>query len=157
MSFRKPPLRPARQWDGPTPTPREPAPRLAERIPDGKARLSVPVPKNPPRRSKTYRQWVASLDCAHCGRAGPSQAAHADKGKGLWIKAGDDTCYPACADSPGRKGCHSLIGASGTLSQADRRALELTYAMRTGSRALAANKWPKEWDESLRLRQKGLA
>ena len=88
-------------------------------------------PKTEYVRDKAYRRWVASLDCAHCGKPGPSQAAHADEGKGMSIKASDDTCYPLCADWPGRRGCHSLIGASGLFSREQRRALECVYSEST--------------------------
>ena len=88
-------------------------------------------PKAAPMRSEKYRRLVASLPCAHCGKAGPSQAAHADEGKGLAMKASDETCYPLCADSPGRRGCHSLIGASGLFSREQRRTLEARYAEQT--------------------------
>lgn len=91
-------------------------------------------PKSRPVRDESYRRLVASLQCAHCGRAGPSQAAHADQGKGLAMKSCDLTCYPACADSPGRQGCHSLIGASGMFTRDQRRTLEQKYAAQTRER-----------------------
>ena len=107
-----------------------PRPR-AVAVSDGKARMVVPVPKGVYLRDKEYRRWVASLPCCHCGMEGRSQAAHADQGKGGCIKSSDDTCFPLCADSPGRQGCHALIGASGTFTQAQRRELEVTYQERT--------------------------
>ena len=125
--FARPAPKPAKVYEVHTPRARECA------VYDGKARLtlSLPRPKTEYVRDESYRRWVASLPCAHCGKAGPSQAAHADEGKGMSIKASDDTCYPLCADAPGRRGCHSVIGASGMFTQAQRRALEATYQERT--------------------------
>lgn len=88
-------------------------------------------PKASPVRDEAYRRRVAALPCAHCGKHGPSQCAHGDEGKGMGIKACDLTCWPACADSPGRRGCHSLIGASGMFSREQRRTLETQYAAAT--------------------------
>lgn len=88
-------------------------------------------PKSNPVRDEGYRRLVAALDCAHCGRPGPSQAAHGDEGKGMGIKASDLTCFPLCADSPGRQGCHSIIGASGMFRKEHRRTLEAKYAEAT--------------------------
>lgn len=136
------PSRPAREWTADElPTPRA----QPLRISDQRAVLCVPLPKSKPKRNEAYRRWVAGLDCAHCKRPGPSQCAHGDAGKGMGIKADDDTCYPACADSPGRQGCHALIGSSGKLTQAQRRLLELMYAEETQAKAKAAGAWPKDW------------
>jgi hypothetical protein len=109
------------------------------------AKPVVSVAKDAPRRSEKYRRWVASLACAHCKRPGPSQCAHSDEGKGLALKAGDDTCFPLCADGPERSGCHSLIGASGVFTREHRRLLERTYAARTRDRAVIDGIWPDKW------------
>ncbi len=128
--FKRAPPRPARQWTAEErPTPRTPGQVL--RIDDGKARACVPLPKQPPARDQAYLRRVAALACAHCKRAGPSQAAHADEGKGLAIKASDYETFPLCADGPGRRGCHSVIGASGAFSREQRRALERKYVAMT--------------------------
>lgn len=127
MSWTKPPPR-VKQWTADElPGPRVPLQVVA----DTRARLTISLPKEMPYRSEAYRRLVAALPCAHCQRSGPSQCAHGDKGKGLAIKASDLTCFPLCADSPGRRGCHSLIGASGTFSREQRRILEATYAAQT--------------------------
>jgi len=110
-------------------TPRPRAQAVA--VTDGKARLVVSVPKANPLRDEAYRRLVAALPCAHCKRPGPSQAAHGDEGKGMGIKSSDDTCFPLCADAPGWRGCHSLIGAGGVFGRDQRRELERTYARRT--------------------------
>ena len=97
----------------------------------GPARAIISLPKRPPVRDEAYRRLVAALPCAHCGKPGPSQCAHGDEGKGMGLKACDLTCFPACADSPGRRGCHSLLGASGMFSRDMRRHLEKQYAAAT--------------------------
>jgi hypothetical protein len=77
-----------------------------------------PQPKSRPVRSEAYRRAVAALSCYCCGRAGPSQAAHADYGKGMGIKSSDTTCYPLCPT------CHSSIGAGAMMNKNDRRVFE---------------------------------
>ena len=127
MTWAKAPPR-VKQYEGANPAaPRAPALRIA----DTRARLTISLPKERPYRSEAYRRLVAALPCAHCKRPGPSQCAHGDEGKGMAIKASDLTCFPLCADTPGRQGCHSLIGASGKFTRDQRRALETTYAAAT--------------------------
>jgi len=135
----------------------KPAPYVkAERVAPVYARLTVPVnyarfdvpivslPKDAPVRSESYRRLVAMLPCAHCGVVGNSQAAHADFGKGAHIKSDDRTCYPACCERPGVVGCHSMIGASGSMSRDQRRALEAQYAADTREIILLSGHWPKD-------------
>lgn len=134
--------RPAAEWTGDTlPTARAQPLRIA----DTRARLTVPLPKNPPLRSEPYRRWVAAQPCAHCGRAGPSQAAHSDTGKGVGIKSCDSTAIPLCADGHGRQGCHAVFGASGLLGRVHRRHLESTYVQSVQDRAKEEGAWPKGW------------
>jgi len=133
-----------------------PAPYVkAERVAPVYARLTVPVrypvftdlvaiPKEAPVRSESYRRLVAMLPCAHCGVVGFSQCAHADFGKGAHIKSSDLTCYPACADRPGIVGCHSMIGASGSMSRDQRRTLEAQYAADTREIILLSGHWPDD-------------
>lgn len=127
----------------------------AERIPQTYARLTVPVrypvfedvaaiPKEAPVRHEGYRRLTAMLPCAHCGVVGYSQAAHADFGKGAHIKSDDRTCYPACADRPGVVGCHSMIGASGSMSREQRRSLEAQYARDTREIIRLSGHWPAD-------------
>ena len=103
-----------------------------------------PQPKARPRRSEPYRRWVASLPCALCHKPGPSQAAHADAGKGFGIKAGDDTCYPLCADVPGFLGCHALIGSRARYTKQRRREIEEAAMKEVQRIAKASNQWPWE-------------
>lgn len=118
-----------RQWTGDA-APSQ-SPRVELRVSDGKARAVISLPKKPPFRSEAYRRRVAALPCAHCQRPGPSQCAHADEGKGLSLKASDHDTYPLCADGPGRRGCHALIGASGAFTREQRRVLERKYVAQT--------------------------
>jgi hypothetical protein len=134
MSWTKPAPR-VRQWEGPTPTSRT----FVLRRDDGEARATVSVPKTPPKRSETYRRWVATLACAHCKKAGPSQCAHADEGKGMALKADDETCFPLCP------ACHTGIGAQGWFTKSQRRHLETTYGACTRLKALAEGKFPAGW------------
>lgn len=117
---------------------------------DGPDRLYIAVPKDEPARSEEYRRLVAAMPCIHCGRVGASQAAHGDMNKGGHIKSDDRTCYPACADAPLRQGCHSLIGATGSFTREQRRAIEARYARQTRAAIMAAGTWPKSlpmWEE----------
>lgn len=141
--FRRPDPPPSharvKEWDGPRPTAR--ATVIARIV----SAFHAPVPKKNALRSATYRRWVASLPCAVCRLAGPSQCAHSDVGKGLAVKATDATCYPLCADQPGRLGCHSRIGASGVLGRDWRRAAEARYSTETARLARATGNWPEGW------------
>jgi hypothetical protein len=102
--------------------------------------------KTTARRSEPYKRWVASLNCAHCGRVGYSQAAHADAGKGMALKADDGTCFPLCAPSVGVEGCHVLYGASGKLGKTMRRQLEEQHGEATRALAKSSGHWPKGWE-----------
>lgn len=143
-AWKKPPPRPRRERD-----PDEfasfqvqrPRVRMAQRL-DQEA--PVTVEKEEPARHEGYRRLVAALPCIHCGRAGPSQAAHADTGKGALIKSDDRTCYPACATSVGRRGCHDIIGDTGAFSKWQRRELEVRYAAATRAKIIAAGDWPAD-------------
>ena len=119
--------RPARQWTADE----LPGPRVPLQVIPQAPRPIVTLPKAAPVRDEAYRRLVATLPCAHCKRHGPSQCAHADEGKGLGIKASDRDTYPLCADEPGRRGCHSLIGASGMFTREQRRTLERAYVSQT--------------------------
>lgn len=138
--MRRTPLKPGKGFKPKLPPPRPvktttytPRPReAAVRVNDGRARMVVQVPKAKAWRSEEYRRLVASLPCAHCGRPGPSQAAHADSaGKGMGIKSPDSELMPLCADSPGRMGCHQLISGSGLFTKEHRRILERQYVQAT--------------------------
>lgn len=110
---------------------RKPDPPRAVMVSNLDARLTVRLPKERPFRSETYRRLVAAMPCAMCGKPGPSQCAHSDQGKGLGIKSTDLDCFPLCADAPLFRGCHSIMGASGTLSKEERQDLEVKFAAKT--------------------------
>lgn len=115
-----------------TPRPREVAKPVAAVL-----RPIAPQPKEVPIRDAAYLRLVASLECAHCGWVGATQAAHADEGKGKGIKSSDDTAFPLCGPhwSPASRrmisGCHAEIGSEGRYSREDRRELERRYGRET--------------------------
>ena len=142
MSLRRYTPRPATQYTGDAlPTPRTAALLDTSTV----SRLVVPIPKPVFLRSEKYRRWVASLDCAHCGIAGYSNACHADEGKGTGIKSCDSTCWPGCVTRYGRTGCHDIVGASGLLGKITRRVTEKRYGIQTRAKAKAAGVYPKGW------------
>lgn len=102
-----------------------------------------PVTKDAPVRSEAYRRAVASLPCAICGVYGYSQAAHANTGKGMGMKACDMTCFPACGPRPGFQGCHAALDQGAMFLKAVRRELEPVWAADTRRKLLALGLWPK--------------
>ena len=104
---------------------------------------AAPIPKAAPVRSEAYRRTVATLPCAICGVAGHSQAAHANTGKGMGMKACDLTCFPACGPRPGIQGCHAALDQGALFSKAVRRELEPVWAADTRRKLLALGLWPK--------------
>ena len=143
MSLRRYTPKPATQYTGDAlPTPRTAALLDTSTV----SRLVMPLPKPVHLRSEKYRRWVASLDCAHCGIAGLSNACHADQNKGTGLKTCDSTCWPGCVSRPGgRVGCHEWIGATGFFTRAERRWHERKYGRETREAAKAAGQWPKGW------------
>lgn len=101
------------------------------------------IEKEQPARSEAYRRLVAAMPCAMCSAAAPSQAAHANTGKGLSLKTDDRTCFPLCPP------CHRDFDQGG-MSRENRRVLEALYGQRTRTAILAAGAWPKNlpmWKE----------
>lgn len=93
-------------------------------------------------RSEAYRRAVASLPCAICNVPGHSQAAHANTGKGMGLKACDLTCFPACGPRPGIQGCHAALDQGALFTKAVRRELEPVWAADTQRRIQAMGLWP---------------
>lgn len=91
---------------------------------------------------KGYRRLVAALPCKACGIAGLSQAAHPNTGKGAGIKTDDRECFPLCADSPGRLGCHPKFDQGAMFTKAVRREIEQVWAADTRQKIEAAGRWP---------------
>lgn len=107
----------------------------------------APIAKADPIRSEAYRRAVAQLPCAICGIYGYSQAAHANTGKGIGMKACDLTLFPACADRPGVRGCHSKLDQGALFSKLVRRELEPVWAADTQRRVRELGLWPQSMDE----------
>lgn len=103
---------------------------------------AAPITKAAPVRSEAYRRAVASLPCAICNVPGHSQAAHANTGKGMGLKACDLTCFPACGPRPGIQGCHAALDQGALFTKAVRRELEPVWAADTQRRIQAMGLWP---------------
>jgi hypothetical protein len=112
---------------------------------------SQPVPKQEPVRSEAYRRLVAALPCAYCYRPGPSQAAHANEGKGMAMKTDDRTCFPLCGPGFHGPGCHWALDQGGLFaSKENRREFERRAGRYTRARILLDGNWPKDvpmWEE----------
>lgn len=105
--------------------------------------LVAQVHKTAPVRSEALRRAVASLPCAICGVYGYSQAAHANTGKGMGMKACDLTCFPACGPRPGAQGCHAALDQGALFTKSARRELEPAWAADTRRKLVALGLWPK--------------
>ncbi len=103
---------------------------------------AAPTPKAAPVRSEAYRRVVATLPCAICGLYGYSQAAHANTGKGMGLKACDLTCFPACGPRPGEQGCHAALDQGALFLKAVRRELEPAWAADTQRLVHTMGLWP---------------
>lgn len=110
---------------------------------------AAPIHKAAPVRSEAYRRAVAKLPCAICGVHGYSQAAHANTGKGMGMKACDLTCFPACGPRPGMPGCHAALDQGALFTKAVRRTLEPTWAADTQRRLLAMGLIPPSLIDSI--------
>lgn len=87
--------------------------------------VGIGFPKQVSYRSEALRRAVASLPCVCCGRAGHTQAAHTNLGKGGAIKAPDSWLMALCADDYGFVGCHSKVDARSTMGKIERRQFEV--------------------------------
>lgn len=105
------------------------------------ARPPVTIPKTLRFESEPYRRLVASMPCAICGAVGISQACHLNGG-GMGTKHDDRLIFPACADQPGRRGCHMRNDQGGELEKADRRRREAQLVLLTITRVQKARLWP---------------
>lgn len=110
---------------------------------------AAPIPKAAPVRSEPYRRVVATLPCAICGVHGYSQAAHANQGKGMGMKACDLTCFPACGPRPGFQGCHAALDQGALFLKAVRRELEPIWAADTQRRLLTMGLIPPSLIDSI--------
>lgn len=89
-------------------------------------------------RSEQHRRNVAALNCACCGRQGPSQAAHANITKGIGLKACDSLTFPLCPV------CHRAHDQGGSVLKLDRRHKEWVYVDGTRAELMALGKWTPE-------------
>jgi len=111
-----------------------------------------PIAKENAIEHEGYRRLVAKLPCKVCGIFGQSQAAHPNTGKGQGIKTDDRECFPLCADSPGRRGCHPQFDQGALFSKAVRRELEPVWGADTRRAIEAAGNWPEnlpKWPPAL--------
>ena len=90
--------------------------------------------------SRSYRQWVASLDCAGCGISGYSQCAHREEGKGMSMKTCDLQTFPLCCVRPGHMGCHYQHTMLIDMDRDTRRELEARYVQQTQAAAVEAGR-----------------
>lgn len=103
---------------------------------------AVPVLKDAPVRSETYRRLVASLACICCGIEGFSQHAHANTGKGAGQKTDDRFAFPLCCARPGEVGCHVRFDQGAMFPKAARREIEREWARRTARFLISTGRWP---------------
>jgi len=89
-------------------------------------------------RSEQHRRNVAALACVCCGKAGPSQCAHANATKGMGQKVCDSLTFPACPD------CHRAHDQGGVLTKAERWRREWEYVDATRAQLIRRNQWPAE-------------
>lgn len=105
----------------------------------------VPVPKEETVQHEGYRRLVALFPCKGCGIGFLSQCAHPNTGKATGKKLIDDRlCFPLCADSPGRPGCHAKFDRGALFDKATRRLLEPAWGADTRRQIIAAGMWPKD-------------
>lgn len=116
---------------------------------ESRPRVAAPIPKATPVRSEAYRRAVTTLPCAICGVPGYSQAAHANQGKGMGMKACDLTCFPACGPRPGFQGCHAALDQGALFTKAVRRELEPVWAADTQRSLLAMGLVPASLIDSI--------
>ena len=100
-------------------------------------------PKEDAIQHEGYMRLVRQFRCAHCGREGPSQFCHMDRGKGTGIKSDCRYGWPGCGPHDGMPGCHYLIGTQRIYPKEVRRALESEMSARTRAEIEALGLWPK--------------
>jgi len=103
-----------------------------------------PVLKEAPIQHAGYMGLVRKMNCAHCGKPGPSQFCHSDEGKGTGIKSDCRLGWPGCAQ------CHHDIGTARIYPKEQRRQIEAEMARRTRHQIESMGLWPKNlprWSE----------
>jgi len=89
-------------------------------------------------RSEQHRRNVAALACVCCGKAGPSQCAHANATKGAGLKVCDSLTFPLCPD------CHRAHDQGGVYTKLERWKREWEFADATRAQLIRRNQWPAE-------------
>lgn len=149
FKIKMPAARVAKQYTGTNPSAaRVPAVRIA----DQRTQAVVPLPKQNPLQHAGYMGLVRLLPCDRCGfyRKGLIQFCHSDETKGMGIKSDCRRGWPGCAPHDSIMGCHWVVGSSGRMAQAERRAFEREAGARTRAKIVAAGQWPKRlpfWPE----------
>jgi hypothetical protein len=118
-------------------------PRAVAVAVEGPARAVVAVPKDAPLQHRTYMAAVRKLPCYRCGVVGLTQFCHRDEGKGMGLKTDCREGWPGCGPHGDEPGCHWIVGTSGQLSRAERRAFELKAGIATRQQIRSAGQWPK--------------
>lgn len=127
---------------------------------DGAATTRVEVPKDKPLQHEAYMAAVRKLPCALCGwyQPGGIQFAHADVtgrgGKAMGLKSDCRLGWPGCGPHDGLPGCHWIVGTSGRMQRAERRAFELGAGIKTRAIVEAMGAWPKnlpKWESEAKL------
>lgn len=137
-----PARREARQWTAQElPGPRVPLPQSL-RVDDGKARMSVPIPKRAYFRSPALLKACRDIPCQHCGTSdGTVVAAHSNSaihGKGRGIKASDQFVAALC------HACHHDLDQGPFLSRAGRVAMWNAAHAKTIALLKSLGKWPDD-------------
>lgn len=102
----------------------------------------IAFPKTLAFRSEPYRRLVAALPCIHCGRPGPTQAAHPSTGRGGAMKTDDRLCFPLCAPRLGDPGCHARFDQGALFTKAERRETEAVWSSDTIRLLIRLGRWP---------------
>lgn len=141
LRTKRPPPRPVKTYEVFNPKPRP----VAVARGDGKARMVAPIPKQCPVQHEGYMAAVRTLRCARCGwfREGGIQFCHSDEGKGMGLKTDCRLGWPGCGPHDGLPGCHWIVGTSGQLTKAERRAFESLAAADTRAEIKRRGLWPR--------------
>ena len=100
------------------------------------------IEKSRPLRSEKHRKLVASMPCRFCNAEIGVQAAHANFGKGMGIKACDSQIFPLCHF------CHEWLDRSGKLTREGRRMRERLAVDSTRERLQILGYWTDEVEEA---------
>jgi hypothetical protein len=100
------------------------------------------IEKSRPLRSEKHRRLVASMPCYECETESGIQAAHANFGKGMAIKACDSQTFPLCQT------CHQWLDQGGELNKEERRNYERAAVDGTRRLFRALGQWTDQVEEA---------